>query len=111
MAQKPDASPPPEVKLHYIDRPDLAETFADSINALFFDGQTLRIEVGVSRVENSKNDEPIMVRRYPACRLVLTPGAAVELINHMEQVTSALSQAGLLKSTQPAAASATTAKS
>ena len=63
MAQKPDASPPPEVKLHYIDRPDLAETFADSINALFFDGQTLRIEVGVSRVENSKNDEPIMVRR------------------------------------------------
>jgi hypothetical protein len=29
----------------------MAETFADSINGLVFDGQTLRIEFGVTRLD------------------------------------------------------------
>ena len=33
----------------YADRPELVETFADPINALLFDGQSLQIEFGVSR--------------------------------------------------------------
>jgi hypothetical protein len=36
-------------------------------------------------------------RRYPAARLVLPPGAAVELINRMQQIASALTQAGVLR--------------
>src|SRR5262245_45037597 len=43
----------------YIDRPELAETFADSITALFFDGQSLRIEFAVSRVDEIKPNTPI----------------------------------------------------
>ena len=42
------------------------ETFVDSINALNLDGQTLRIEFGVSRVEEAKSNVPITTRRYPA---------------------------------------------
>ena len=30
--------------IRYVDRPDVGETFADSITGLVFDGQTLRIE-------------------------------------------------------------------
>ena len=36
--------------------------------------------------------------------MVLTPGAAVELINRMQQVGQALTQAGVLKATPKAAA-------
>jgi hypothetical protein len=76
-------------------RPDLPETFADSINQVFFDGQTLRINFGVTRVDPPA--QPQTARRYPACRLVLTPGAAVELMNQIQRLTAGMIQAGVLK--------------
>jgi hypothetical protein len=51
--------------IRYLDRADMAETFADSITGLTFDGQTLRIEFGVTRLDNEPN-APITGRRYPA---------------------------------------------
>src|SRR3974390_2601100 len=80
--------------LRYVDRPDLAETFADSITGLFFDGQSLRIEFSVSRMDEIKPNPPTPGRRYPACRVVLPPGAAVDLINKMQQIGAALAKAG-----------------
>jgi hypothetical protein len=83
--------------IRYIDRPECTETFADSINHVYFDGQSLRIEFGITRLDDVKPNTPVTGRRYPAQRMVLTPGAAVELINRMQQVGSALAQAGVLK--------------
>jgi hypothetical protein len=84
--------------IRFVDRADVAETFADSVTGLLFDGQTLRIEFGVTRFDEVKANTPISGRRYPACRLVLPPAAAVELINRMQQIATALTQAGLVKS-------------
>ena len=83
--------------IRYVDRPDVGETFADSITGLVFDGQTLRIEFGVTRVDEVKPDAPITGRRYPTSRIVLSPGAAIELINRMQQIGAALTQAGVAK--------------
>jgi hypothetical protein len=83
--------------IRYVDRPDVDETFADSITGLVFDGQTLRIEFGVTRVDEVKPDAPITGRRYPTSRIVLSPGAAIELINRMQQIGAALTQAGVAK--------------
>jgi hypothetical protein len=85
--------------LRYVDRPGCVETFADSITSLSYDGQTLRIEFGVTALDEMKANEPVTGRRYPAARLVLTPSAAVELINRTRQIATALTQAGLLKAT------------
>jgi hypothetical protein len=85
--------------IRYVDRADMAETFADSINGLVFDGQTLRIEFGVTRLDDVKANAPRTARRYPACRLVLSPVTAVELINRMQQIGAALTQAGVVKAT------------
>jgi hypothetical protein len=101
MEQKSD-KPSPPATLRYVDRPDLAETFADSITSLLFDGQSLRMEFGVSRLDEMKPNVPTTGRRYPACRLVLTPMAAIELINRMQQVASAMVQAGVVKPGQSA---------
>jgi hypothetical protein len=87
--------------LRYLDRVDLAEIFSDSINTLRFDGQTLRIEFGVTRFDDVKADSPITGRRYPASRIVLTPAAAVDLINRMQQIGAALIQAGVVKAATP----------
>jgi hypothetical protein len=91
------ASERPAAAISYLDRADMEETFADSITGLIFDGQTLRIEFGVTRFDDVKPNKPITGRRYPACRLVLPPAAAVDLINRMQQIANALTQAGVVK--------------
>ena len=73
----------------------------NSINHVYFDGQSLRIEFGVTRLDDVKPNAPVTGRRYPAQRMVLTPMAAVELINRMQQVGAALTQAGVLKANPP----------
>ena len=83
--------------IRYVDRADVAETFADSVSGLVFDGQTLRIEFAVTRLDEVKAGAPITGRRYPACRLVLPPAAAVDLINRMQQIGVALTQAGAVR--------------
>jgi hypothetical protein len=88
--------------LRYVDRPDCGEAFADSINQLYFDGQSLRIEFGITWLDDMKPNAPVTGRRYPAHRLVLNPSAAVDLINRMQQVATALTQAGVLKAGTPA---------
>jgi len=96
--------------IRYVDRPEMAEIFADSVNHVYFDGQSLRLEFGITRLDDVKPNTPVTGRRYPAQRMVLTPIAAVELINRMQQVGAALAQAGVLKANPPAAtpAAATT---
>jgi hypothetical protein len=89
----------------YVDLPDLAETFADSIGGVFFDGHSLRIEFCVGRLDPSKPQPPQTGRRFPACRLVLSAAAAVELMNTMQRMSAALIKAGVLKSTPAQGAS------
>jgi hypothetical protein len=48
MAQAPQTP----VQYQYIDRPEISETFADFVNRIQFDGQTLRIEFCISRLED-----------------------------------------------------------
>ncbi len=80
--------------IRYIDRPEIDEVFADSVTGLLYDGQTLRMEFAVTRFDEIKPNTPISGRRYPACRLVLSPAAAIDLINRMQQIATALTQSG-----------------
>jgi hypothetical protein len=81
----------------YVDRADCLETFADTVTGLSFDGQTLRLEFAVSRMDDVKQGAPMTGRRYPVTRLVLPPLAAIDLINKMQQIAQALTQAGVVK--------------
>jgi len=95
--QTNDKPAAPQITLRRVERHDLAETFVDTIDALFFDGQTMRIECGVTRVDPQVQGQALTGARVPACRLVLTPGAAVSLMNQMQQTAAALVKAGVLK--------------
>ena len=96
-----------QVKYQYIDRPEVAEVFADFVQRIQFDGQTLRFEFCVSRLEDQKPGAPAAGKRYPACRLVLSAAAAVDLMNKMQQITAGLVKAGVLKQDAPQATTAT----
>ena len=92
----------PQVQYQYVDRPEVVETFADHVQRIQFDGQTLRLEFCVTRLEDQKSGEAANGRRYPACRLVLSASAAVDLMNKMQQITAGLLKAGVLKADAPA---------
>jgi len=85
--------------IRYVDRPELGEIFADSVIGTSYDGQTLRLEFAVTRLDDIKSGEPITGRRYPACRVVLSPAGVLDLINRIQQIATALTQAGTLKTT------------
>lgn len=87
----------PAANLQYVDRPEIAETFSDSVGGLVFDGQVLRIEFAVTRLDEVKPNTPITGRRYPAARVVLSPSGAIDLINRIQQIAAALRQAGAAK--------------
>ena len=105
LAFQPAVRPPEgsTATVRYVDRPECQEVFADSVTQVYFDGQSLRLEFGVTRLDEIKAGTPITGRRYPAQRMVLSPAAAVDLINRMQQVANAMAQAGMIKtSPQPA---------
>jgi hypothetical protein len=92
-------------KLRYEDRADLFETFADSVGPWSFDGQTLRFEFTVTRMDPAqKGEQPQGGRRIPVTRVALTVNGAIELLNHCRQLTLALEKAGVLKQVNPPAA-------
>jgi hypothetical protein len=86
--------PTQQLAIKYVDLPELAETFADSVNSVSFDGQTLRVEFGITRFDQASDQRPTSGRRYPASRIVLTRSAAIEMINRLQQVATAITQAG-----------------
>jgi hypothetical protein len=94
-------APQPQIQFQYVDRPEVVETFADHVQRIQFDGQTLRLEFSVSRLEDQKSGEAASGKRYPACRLVLSTSAAVDLMNKMQQITAGLLKAGVLKADAP----------
>jgi hypothetical protein len=95
IAQQPGqpAQQPQALTVRTVDRPECQEIFADSVSGLYFDGQTLRLELSVTRFDEVKPNTPVTARRYPACRVVLSPAAALELINRTQQIGAALKQA------------------
>ena len=94
----------PPAAVRYVDRPDLTEIFSDSISGMMFDGQVLRIEFAVTRLDDAKPNAPISGRRYPACLVVLSASGALDLINRVQQIATALRQTAAAKqSPQPGA--------
>ena len=82
------------------ERHDIRETFADSLSQCVFDGQTLRLELCSTRLDEAK---PLPAkptgRRHVVARIVLTPGGAIELFNACMQMAGQFKQAGILKET------------
>src|SRR5215218_9044215 len=67
----PHAQPQAQgLTVRVIDRPECQEIFADSVTGLYFDGQTLRMEMSVTRLrrrEAEHHDNGPALTRLPAC--------------------------------------------
>ena len=88
-------------RARYIDNPQPAETFADSIHTMLWEGNTLRIEFCVTRFPAAASAAETAPERHPACRLVLTAAAATDLFNQLQQTMNALAKAGVVSTQKP----------
>ena len=88
----------PSMQFPKEERHDIRETFADSLSQCVFDGQTLRLELCSTRLDEAKPPPAKPTgRRHVVARIVLTPGGAVELFNACRQLADQFKQAGILK--------------
>jgi hypothetical protein len=85
----------------YVDRPELSETFADSVHRVLFDGSTARIEFVVTRWDEVGTSPLRKATLIPTCRLVLPAAGLLELINKIEGMRDALAAQGLIAPTLP----------
>ena len=96
----------PSMQFPKEERHDIRETFADSLSQCVFDGQTLRLELCSTRLDEAKPPPAKPTgRRHVVARIVLTPGGAVELFNACMQMAGQFKQAGILKETSAPTAS------
>ena len=84
-------------KSGYVDRAEVAETFADHCERVVFDGQTLRVELAVTRYGEPTADKRASTLRTTACRLVMTPPAALQLHEQLTRVVAGMEEKGLVK--------------
>jgi len=84
-------------KIRFVDIPELSETFADSIRSINFDGQAMKIELCVTRLDEPDPSGAPSARQYPSCRLVLSPNAAIDLSNKLQKIMAALEKSGAVK--------------
>jgi hypothetical protein len=87
-------------KTRFEDRPEISETFADSIHGLIFDGQTMRIEFSVTRMDPPEPSKEPTAFQYPVSRLVLPPSAAIDLFNRLQQILQVLEKDGKITRNQ-----------
>jgi len=90
----------PEEQVRYVDLPDVLETFVDSVKSVAFDGDSARLELCVTRMDPLKANDNPTARRYPVCRLAMTPEAFLSLANQFQTIVKTLEETGVIQRIQ-----------
>ena len=97
MAQRSTTTPQPNnPQPQFVDRPELSETFADTVRHVTFDGATVRAELCVTRVQDGSGGAQ-NTKRYPTARIVMRPDAAVDLFIQLQRLVAMMEQRGIIK--------------
>ncbi|MCC7305036.1 MAG: hypothetical protein IT558_02120 [Alphaproteobacteria bacterium] len=87
----------PEKQVQYIDRPEVVEIFADSVENFSYDGAGLRLEFCVTRFDPPQPPKMPTAKKYTASRLVLSTDGAMDLYNNLQKLVAALEAEGKIK--------------
>lgn len=88
----------------YVDRPEVQEIYADQIRLIHFDGYSVRLEFAVVRPHMASENRAESTI-YPVARLALSPHAAINLKEQLDQLVALLEQQGVLRRTAPSSTS------
>jgi hypothetical protein len=93
---------PVQPQLTYVDRPEVSETFADSLYRISFDAFQVRMEFVVNRLDDPKPETPPTGKSFTACRLVMPLAAVIDLHGKLGAMINMLQQQNVIRTiTQP----------
>jgi hypothetical protein len=89
----------------YVDRAEIAETFADSLEYVVIDQSVLRLEFVVNRMDKPKGPQGQATgKKYTACRVVLPAMQIIEIANKLSGILGAMQAKGIIQVTPVAPA-------
>jgi hypothetical protein len=94
MPQSQQQSP---AQLTYVDRPEVSETFADSLARLTFDGMNLKMEFTVNRMDDPNPPAAPTGKALTACRVVMPLPGMLDMIGKLQAIVAQLQAAGVLR--------------
>jgi hypothetical protein len=83
-------------KLTYVERPEIAEAYADFLESVVFDGTSIRMEFVVHRFDKPDAQGVPSGRKVTAARLVLPLSGAANLASQLQALLAALSEQGAM---------------
>ena len=84
-----------KTKIEYVDVPSISETYADSVRGMMFDGQSVRLELCVTRMDEPQNGTTeITGKRQTAVLVVLPMSTALELSSKLGRMMANLAKRG-----------------
>jgi hypothetical protein len=87
----------PQFDLEYVNRPDVPETFADSLENVIVDGQTLRMEFLVHRLDEPKPGKRMSGKKLTALRVVMPAKSLVDVYNKLNNIVAMMEQQGVVQ--------------
>lgn len=81
---------PIPLKIQHFDHQDLMETFADTLHKITTDGETIRLEFCVDRMQEPKPPAAPTVTRHPTVRIVMPLSGGIEMTNKLYNLFKAM---------------------
>ncbi len=97
MATTPLPRSQAQLQLAYVDRPEILETYVDSLWRVYFDGQTIRMDFAVHRLDDPQPQVPPTGKAFTAARIVMPVAAMVNMLNKLQDVVAQLQAQGTLR--------------
>jgi len=100
MSNEQTTPAPVQTPPRYVNDPSVREVFADQSRIVFHSGQAVHIELTVSRPE-MVGENKSEVLSIPAARLVLSPFAAMQLLEQLGNIVAIMEKQGVLRRVSP----------
>ena len=97
MEPTPPPRSQPQRQLAYVDRPEISETFVDSLWRVYFDGQTIRMDFVVNRMDDPRPQTPPSGKAVTASRIVIPVAGMVEMLSKLQNLADQLRAQGTVR--------------
>jgi hypothetical protein len=97
MPDHPSFPQPAQPMLTYLDRPEIPETYADSLIRASIEGFNVKLEFVVNRMDDPRPPAPPTGKSITTCRLVLPLPGMLQLHAQLTNLIGTLQAQGALK--------------
>jgi hypothetical protein len=84
-------------QLTYVDRPEVSETFADSMWRVNFENSLVKMEFAVNRMDDPNGAAAPTGRVMTACRIVIPLAAMMDMLGKLQAMLTQLQAAGVIR--------------